>query len=106
MDEFTKAYIECALWTDGKKHIHPETRAAMIADCKRFKLENAADIAAGSKMGNYSYDGKAYTQETRAGHDFWLTRNHHGCGFWDGDWPSGAADRLTVAAHEFGEFYV
>ena len=23
----------------------------------------------------------------QAGHDFWLTRNGHGAGFWDGDWP-------------------
>jgi|TARA_R110000744_G_scaffold366338_1_gene475354 hypothetical protein len=22
----------------------------------------------------------------RIGHDFWLTRNGHGAGFWDGDW--------------------
>lgn len=22
-----------------------------------------------------------------AGHDFWLTQNGHGAGFWDGDWP-------------------
>ncbi len=24
---------------------------------------------------------------TQAGHDFWLTQNDHGAGFWDGDWP-------------------
>jgi hypothetical protein len=23
-----------------------------------------------------------------AGHDFWLTQNGHGTGFWDGDWPT------------------
>ena len=23
-----------------------------------------------------------------AGHDFWLTSNGHGAGFWDGDWPT------------------
>ena len=36
------------------------------------------------------------------GHDFWLTRNRHGAGFWDrglGD----VGDRLTKAAHAFGE---
>jgi hypothetical protein len=38
------------------------------------------------------------------GHDFWLTRNGHGAGFWDGDWPKEAGDRLTKACEEFGEF--
>jgi hypothetical protein len=36
----------------------------------------------------------------RGGHDFWLTRNRHGAGFWDGDWERGA--ELTKAAHTFG----
>jgi hypothetical protein len=36
------------------------------------------------------------------GHDFWLTRNHHGAGFWDGDWSDGS-DVLTEIAEAFGE---
>jgi len=37
----------------------------------------------------------------QAGHDFWLTREHHGAGFWDrGLGVAGA--RLTDAAHTFG----
>ena len=38
-----------------------------------------------------------------AGHDFLLTRNGHGAGFWDGDWSdvNGAADKLTMAAQSF-----
>jgi hypothetical protein len=40
----------------------------------------------------------------RAGHDVWLTRNGHGCGFWDGDWSEPAATRLTKASKKFGEF--
>jgi hypothetical protein len=32
-----------------------------------------------------------------AGHDFILTRNRHGAGFWDGDWEQG--DELTDLAH-------
>jgi hypothetical protein len=36
-------------------------------------------------------------------HDFILTRNHHGAGFWDGRWHSPWGERLTVIAHRFGE---
>ena len=37
-----------------------------------------------------------------AGHDFWLTRNGHGAGFWDGDWPLPYADLLDKAAQAAG----
>jgi hypothetical protein len=36
------------------------------------------------------------------GHDFWLTRNGTGAGFWDGDWFEG--EKLTEAAKAFGNF--
>jgi hypothetical protein len=36
-----------------------------------------------------------------AAHDFILTRNHCGAGFWDGDWHAPWGDRLTELAHSF-----
>lgn len=38
----------------------------------------------------------------RAGHDFFLTRNRHGAGFWDGDWPKRLGEQLTAEAHAYG----
>lgn len=44
----------------------------------------------------------------RAGSDFHLTRNRHGCGFWDGDWTRSLAsgqdqgDSLTELARPYG----
>lgn len=38
-----------------------------------------------------------------AGHDFWLTRNGHGVGFWDGDYPKKIGDRLTELSKNFNE---
>lgn len=37
------------------------------------------------------------------GTDFWYTRNHHGVGFWDRDYPDEVADPLTEAAQKFGQ---
>ncbi len=103
MDAFLNAYIVAALWSSndeatpeggepldanyGPNDLHAETLEKMKADCDRFQAENATDIAG---------------SEERAGHDFWLTRNHHGCGFWDGDWPE-AGERLTQACRNFPE---
>jgi len=95
---FFEAYLVCALGisTDGdtpldKNHtvedIAPETKAKMEADCKAFFKKN-------SRL----FKG----QNGNAGHDFWLTRNGHGCGFWDGSWLK-HGERLTEACKAFGE---
>lgn len=97
------AYIETALWASSdysdesggdpldKNYsggdIAPATLAMMRADVEAFAKEMAAQID-----GDWS----------RAGHDLWLTANHHGAGFWDGDWPEPAAAELTAAAHALG----
>ncbi len=82
IDKFTRAYIEAALWSstddDGDPldasfsidDIHPATLNRMIEDCLAFQeTEEAALRPLGSVEQN--------------GHDFWLTRNRHGAGFWD-----------------------
>lgn len=99
MDKFTNAYIEAALWSStdnsgrplddnyGVHDIAPETLASIVEDCKAFQEAHADDIG-----GNVE----------QAGHDFWLTRNRHGTGFWDGDWPVKVGAKLTEASHTYG----
>jgi len=114
VDRMLDAYIECALWSStgdpkpgenngdpldddyGPEDIAPETLAKMREDVARFYEQHADIIHAGP-------DGHDYDSVERAGHDFWLTRNRHGAGFWDGDWPEPAATVLTDAAHVYGE---
>jgi hypothetical protein len=96
MDTFTKAYLEAALWSStddngkpfdsGDYELATATLAAMVADCERFQAEN--DLSEGT--------------DEQAGHDFWLTRNGHGAGFWDGDWPE-SGDKLTEACKAWPE---
>jgi hypothetical protein len=108
MDDFTRAYIESALWAttgdDGRplddRHgphdIDAATLERIAADCAAFQSAHVDDIDAGPcRAGRSSGDAAA-------GHDFFLTRNGHGAGFWDGDWPDGAAERLTAAARAAG----
>lgn len=40
------------------------------------------------------------------GHDFALTRNHHGAGFWDRGYSQEVGDALTEASHAYGEAQV
>jgi len=103
LDDFTEAYVECMLWAehydDGTREDRPfddthdwndiddDGRREIITDCNAFQEEHADDI-----------DGR----EKQAGHDFYLTRNGHGAGFWDGDWPELVGKRLTNASKSYG----
>lgn len=116
LDKFTQAYLEAALWsstdetnpeqggepldkTYGVKDIEPETLSEMVRDCRKFQEDNAELI----DDDNVAVESD-HCCEARAGHDFWLTRNGHGAGFWDGDWTEPAAAALTKASEKFGEF--
>ena len=102
IDSFTLAYIHAAAFTEDPnpgqgeypdpdlEDIDPTFVAQAIADCARFQ-DAYADLIADDV-------------ET-AGRDFWYTRNGHGCGFWDGDWPEPAASILDKACEAFGEVY-
>lgn len=63
-------------------------------------------IAATEGKGAYAKaDGRGYRHGEAVGHDFWMTRNGHGVGFWDrglGD----EGDALSEIAREFGEAHV
>ena len=100
MNTFLKAYVECALWSSNDDNgnplddwatindLAPETLAIMTADCADFQ-ESFADLLED-------------IDNEQAGHDFWLTRNGHGAGFWDrglGD----IGDQLTEMAKPYGE---
>lgn len=118
VQEFTRAYMVCALWSSNDANdetggnplddnytpddIAPETAETMREDCARFIRENAADLAAYAE----ERAGLEWSAATLAGHDFWLTRNRHGTGFWDRGLSEELGERLTAAAHAFGETWL
>ena len=85
MSKFLNAYITCALWssTDDsddaldsnfcKEDIDADSIMLMTVDCYNFYHKNLDIIL--ELPESYSY--------AQVGHDFWLTRNGHGVGFWD-----------------------
>lgn len=92
----------------GFADLAPETLAQIIEDCRRFQAGGGEALRLESvrvydpEGPTPNYDKWCYTQEDDAGRDFWYTRNGHGCGFWDGDWPEPYATTLTEAARAFG----
>jgi len=103
LETFIQAYVEAMFFTDisnpdneeefGEKGIEdfaPSTRERILQDCKAFYTSNHAFI-------------KDHLEQ--AGHDFWLTRNGHGAGFWDREEIYGAqeAAMLTHGSKFFPE---
>lgn len=101
-------YVDCALWSSldssddaggstldalySALDIDEATREQMCKDCQDFIDQDEDDI-------------RAYLEtrsESDLGHDFWLTRNGHGAGFWDRGLGL-LGERLTMRAKTFGE---
>lgn len=103
-------YTECAAWADcGPDHeTHEcewsdELRAAMEADCAAFIA-----MCDGYKVTDTLAEKAPEYSDERLGHDFWLTRNGHGAGFWDRDeltasflWGVTIGERLTQLTKRF-----
>ena len=87
LSAFTQGYVNAIMFTechcDNEELEHktfedfaPATITKIIEDCAGFELLNKGLLNA-AYLEDYSYNPE------RAGHDFWLTRNGHGAGFWD-----------------------
>ncbi len=101
INEMLNHYITAALWSSTDENTgHPMDRDYGPSDLTAAaKAKMKADVAKFLKANFADVDGRF----KKAGHDFWLTRNGHGAGFWDGDWPEDAGERLTKASKKFGE---
>jgi hypothetical protein len=114
LDAFTCGYLECAEWlacvmsdrpdmslTDEERNrcrgFTKKAIASAKRECKDFQDSNAGLL--------FIYYEKLGFNESQAGHDFWLTRNRHGSGFWDRDYSDKARNilnALTDASRGYG----
>lgn len=101
IDVFFDAYLTCALWSSvnhdtdepfdadyDTDDIAPEALAELREGCVNFLTDCADDLAG--------------MDASQAGHDFWLTRNGHGAGFWDRGLGE-RGKRLSKASRTYGE---
>lgn len=107
LDTITRAYLAAALWSstgeneqplDGQFGLHdiaPEALQSAREDCGAFLNHNRERLAL------------AGLDDEQAGHDFWLSRNGHGAGFFDranlGTPERAACDLLQKDAQGWGE---
>lgn len=108
-----RQYVETMLWSSNDwddmdecdnprpmdenyslEDLAPETIKRCQDDCLAFE-ELAQNILTDEEWGDL--------EDEDLGHDFWLTRNRHGAGFWDGDYPKEVGSLLTDISHSFPE---
>jgi thioredoxin reductase (NADPH) len=123
MDEFTRQYIATALWSSNDESdesggepldknysaddLAPSTLEAIERDCAAFQKKNAKllEKAYGTSLGRRAPVGRkpgVTYDASNAGHDYWLSRNGHGAGFFDRDLGA-VGDKLQEAAAAEGE---
>lgn len=114
MDDFVKGYAKAMLFTapeddDGKQldseydwtDFSAESLKKMTDDCTTFRDKSGVEWTMLMKQPLPADVG--CSAEEYAGHNFALTRNHHGTGFWDRGYPKKLANALTKLSQAFGE---
>lgn len=97
---FLDAYIAVALWSSTDDNDTPldetYTTGDLSGDLMDQMIEDCAAFIAKADLSDERF--------TQAGHDFWLTRNGHGVGFWARPDVYGEenAQELTALAESFG----
>lgn len=104
---FVVAYVEAMCWANVSSN-EDDSDPANLSRVARRMLENDArefvhanraliERAIDENYPRYGWDS--------AGHDYALTRNHHGAGFWDRGLGA-VGDELTDIAQAYGEAWL
>lgn len=109
LDTFTRSYLETALWSSNDESNEqggdPLDQNYDLSDLDQKVVDQAiadcADFRKGcAELLEQAYGIRGYS-EGKAGHDFWLSRNGHGAGFFD-EGQEDCWDQLQDAAEAHG----
>lgn len=102
LGEILQGYLTTALWTaefdnEDVSDIDKYSTDSAIDDIKDFliKLDNENLLA----------ELREKLEDSDIGHNFWLTRNGHGAGFWDKGLGQ-LGDDVSKICRKFGEKYI
>jgi hypothetical protein len=104
LNKFVRSYLATACWVEFESgttyQLHRSAIRDAFMDCDKFI--GLVDKHFMSKDAEYIINRPGNDLELLAPHEFYLTRNRHGAGFWDGDWDE-LGDKLTEICHEMKE---
>ncbi len=108
--KMVQQYLVTALWAESDRNDEPFDRNYSVEDISAKSVARAEkDCAQFYEKAQAALKAEGFDivelDEELLGHDFWLTRNGHGAGFWDGDYEKRVGEILTKISQEFGEIY-
>lgn len=105
LTDFVDGYIDCALWCGVIAEVEEGDTGHSIDEhyVDQLSAEALETLEADAvDFFNAHQDILEPYDKSRAGQDFWLTRNGHGAGFWDGGYSSPEYQTLTMDAKAYG----
>jgi len=119
LDKMLAQYLKTALWSStndeepldkdyGVNDITNDAKKKSEKDCKKFLDEFEKELEKYNKKNKYEKNTDEHQSLFdfdigQLGHDFWLTRNGHGAGFFDGDYDKDIEDILMKITKKFDE---
>lgn len=118
--EIVEGYLEAALFAELDDHGDPldynytgtdfndSSLRLAEGDCERFIeiLQNKTCDSIDSEFRNLYDAAVEINGERQLGMDLWLTRNHHGSGFWDGDYDNFGDHLAHIVSESFPELCI
>ncbi len=99
IDTIYQAYYDCAIWSSTQDETPLEDVGFSLAP--DFHESFKQDVINFCDANRVLLEASSLT-DSQIGHDFWLTRNHHGVGFWDRGLGE-IGEKLTEAAQVYHE---
>lgn len=92
LEQFVRGYLFAMEWAEEERldeegrtdvsEIHPDSLSASRGDCEAFIEEHFEAL---EELGREALYSEEYPAWECLGHDFYLTRNGHGAGYWSRD---------------------
>lgn len=103
MNAIVKQFLETAIWSEIDDDGEPLDENYSIADLHPSVIERAKTDCDDFVESNLETLNEISMPQEDVGHNFLLTRNGHGTGFWDRGLGE-AGDKLTKASKPYGGF--
>lgn len=113
LQSFLEGYTDAMLWANAEWDMEGGSVPAELTLGEMSREDYRALVNLDDATAFYESERKMLKKmnkryratDNRHGHDFALTRNGHGAGFWDRGY-GGAGDYLTRQARAYGEEYI
>jgi hypothetical protein len=106
IDAFTQQYLETAFWTEEERLREEAAENGLDPIAHDYGWSSEALERAQQDCDNFRKEAQPLLDQAgddeQNAHDFWLTRNGHGAGFWDRDYPAEVGAGLSQICERYG----